>query len=143
MIWNRRAQVEEPAELEALDPVLQQSLAHFKASVHAWSADVESRPRTVMSTAPRVRRLAVGWALALLLGLGGVSGVLLKRQHREQLAQQAQQAQERQLEQQRELDAQRAVAQQNLLAKVESDISREVPSAMEPLAQLMTDDATR
>jgi hypothetical protein len=30
-----------------------------------------------------------------------------------------------------------------LLAKVDSDVSRAVPSAMEPLAQLMAEDETR
>jgi hypothetical protein len=30
-----------------------------------------------------------------------------------------------------------------LLAKVDSDVSREVPSAMEPLAQLMAGDETQ
>jgi hypothetical protein len=30
-----------------------------------------------------------------------------------------------------------------LLAKVDSDVSREVPSAMEPLALLMAEDETR
>jgi len=31
---------------------------------------------------------------------------------------------------------------EDLLAKVDSDVSREVPSAMEPLAQLMSDSET-
>jgi len=33
--------------------------------------------------------------------------------------------------------------EEDLLAKVDSDVSREVPSAMEPLAQLMAGDETR
>ncbi len=32
---------------------------------------------------------------------------------------------------------------EDLLAKVDSDVSREVPSAMEPLAQMMAGDETR
>jgi hypothetical protein len=33
--------------------------------------------------------------------------------------------------------------EEDLLAKVDSDVSREVPSAMEPLAQLMAEDETK
>ena len=33
--------------------------------------------------------------------------------------------------------------EEDLLAKVDSDVSREVPSAMEPLAQMMSDDDTK
>jgi hypothetical protein len=45
-------------------------------------------------------------------------------------------------EQQRELREQQAKEEEeDLLAKVDSDVSREVPSAMEPLAQLMDDEA--
>jgi hypothetical protein len=32
---------------------------------------------------------------------------------------------------------------EDLLAKVDSDVSREVPSALEPLAQMMAEDETR
>jgi len=33
--------------------------------------------------------------------------------------------------------------EEDLLAKVDSDVSRQVPSAMEPLAQLMTGDVSQ
>jgi hypothetical protein len=46
-------------------------------------------------------------------------------------------------EQQKVIAEQRAREEEDLLANVDSDVSREVPSAMEPLAQLMTDDETR
>ena len=43
--------------------------------------------------------------------------------------------------QQKLADEQRALKEnEDLLAKVDSDVSRAVPSAMEPLAQLMADD---
>ena len=45
-----------------------------------------------------------------------------------------------QAEQQRLMAEQRAREEEDLLAKVDSDVSREVPSAMEPLAQLMAED---
>jgi len=40
-------------------------------------------------------------------------------------------------EQQRELVAQHAREEADLMAKVDSDIAREVPSALEPMASLM------
>jgi hypothetical protein len=50
----------------------------------------------------------------------------------------------------RAAESERLVAEQrasqeeeDLLAKVDSDVSREVPSAMEPLAQLMTEDEAK
>jgi hypothetical protein len=46
-------------------------------------------------------------------------------------------------EQQRVIAEQRAKEEEDLLANVDSDVSREVPSAMEPLAQLMSDDESK
>jgi hypothetical protein len=48
-----------------------------------------------------------------------------------------------QVEQQRLMAEQQAREEEDLLAKVDSDVSREVPSAMEPLAQLMAVDETQ
>jgi hypothetical protein len=45
--------------------------------------------------------------------------------------------------QQRDAAAQRAKESEDLLAKVDRDVSQEVPSALEPLAQMMTDDDSR
>jgi hypothetical protein len=131
------------ADMEVIDPELQQVLGDFKASVHAWSDAMVSRPRTAQLTvAHRTWRLAAGWALASVLIAGAVTGELYERH--ESRVQQARIAAERKAEeQQRALQAQRAHEEQDLLAKVDSDLSREVPSAFEPLASLMTDDATR
>ena len=49
----------------------------------------------------------------------------------------------REAEHQRQVAEQRAREEEDLLAKVDSDVSREVPSAMEPLAQLMAEDEAR
>jgi len=49
----------------------------------------------------------------------------------------------RQVQQQRLVAEQHAREEEDLLAKVDSDVSREVPSAMEPLARLMAEDETR
>ena len=47
-------------------------------------------------------------------------------------------------EQQRLVAAEQArEEEEDLLSKVDSDVSREVPSAMEPLAQLMAEDETK
>jgi hypothetical protein len=122
-----------------LEPELRQALDHFKAGVHGWSRAVENRPHAVRSVRHRLWRLSAGWAVASLLAVGAVSGLLYERHQRQELAQIQH---ERLLEQQQEMTQQRQQAEEDLLAKVESDISREVPSAMEPLAQLMTSDGT-
>jgi hypothetical protein len=72
--------------------------------------------------------------------VGGVSGGLFERQHQQHLARMEA---ARQAEQQRLAAEQRVREEEELLAKVDSDVSREVPSAMEPLATLMAEDEAR
>lgn len=134
--WINRA--EEPVEMDALDPAMKQALGDFKTSVHAWSDAAYQRPRTAESAVLRRSwRLAAGWSLAAVLLTGTVSGGFYEH-HRAQVA--AQLAAQREAEQQRTLALQQAedAAQQedDVLASVDKDVSREVPSAMEPLAQL-------
>jgi hypothetical protein len=134
--WTNRA--EEPVELDALDPALQQALGDFKASVHAWSQAAYSRPRTARQlVAHRTWRLAAGWGLAAVLLTGTLSGTLYERHHQQEAARVAR-AQE--AEHQRQIAAQRALEQakqeDDVLASVDKDVSREVPSAMEPLAEM-------
>jgi hypothetical protein len=52
-------------------------------------------------------------------------------------------AAQRDAERQRQMAEERAREAEDLLAKVDSDVSREVPNAMEPLAQLMAEDESR
>jgi len=53
-------------------------------------------------------------------------------------------AQTRMIEQRRLAAEERAgQEEEDLLAKVDGDVSREVPSAMEPLAQLMAEDESQ
>jgi hypothetical protein len=52
-------------------------------------------------------------------------------------------AAQRAAEQQRQLADQHAREAEDLLAKVDSDISQEVPDAMEPLARLMAEDESK
>lgn len=135
----------QPREWDALEselePELRQSLSDFKASVHAWSDAALNRPRTV--TTPPARsawRMAAVWALAAVLLAVAVSGGLYERHQRQH---EAQIAAQRAAGQQRGQAAQQAVSSEDLLANVDSDISREVPSALEPLASLMTDNGNQ
>jgi hypothetical protein len=139
--------LKEQAEMRAVnadDVELEQALKNFRNSVHAWSDAAYGRPRTVTREV-RLRswRLAVSWALGCVLVAGSVSGGLFERQHRLELARLA--AQQRAAEQQKQLIEQPAatVSDEVLLAGVDSDVSREVPSAMEPLAQMMADDSAK
>lgn len=120
---------------------LGEALRDFRLSVHAWSDAVYNRPRAAIEPVKnRIWRLTAGWSLGCVLVAGSVSGGVYQH-HRQQLARIAA---ARQAEQQR-LAAQARASQEeeDLLAKVDSDVSREVPSAMEPLAQLMAEDETQ
>jgi hypothetical protein len=82
----------------------------------------------------------MGWALAGVLMAGGVSGGFYERHEKELRTAAAARVAEQQRAT-RELQARED--EEDLLAKVDSDVSRVVPSAMEPLAQLMAEDETR
>jgi hypothetical protein len=86
-------------------------------------------------------RVAAAWALSCVLAAGSVSGALYERRHQLELQQIAAEQKARQ----QKLDAARHAStdDEDLLAKVDSDVSREVPSAMEPLAQLMSESETQ
>jgi hypothetical protein len=130
---------EQVVETQDQDFELEQALKHFKSSVHAWSEAEYSRPRAwTREVRHRSWRLALGWAMGCALVVGSVSGGLLERQHKLELAKIA--AQQQAAERQKQLLKQQAVKETDeaLLAGVDSDISRGVPSAMEPLAQMMT-----
>jgi hypothetical protein len=125
---------------------LEQALKNFRLSVVAWSDAAYSRPRTAAQVVRhRSWRLAAGWALGCALVAGGLSGAGYERHHRQEVARIAA---ERAAEQQRMVreregllrEEQAKAEEEDLLAKVDSDVSREVPSAMEPLAQLMAED---
>jgi hypothetical protein len=84
----------------------------------------------------------VGWALGCVLAAGSLSGGIYERHQRQQAAKMAAAAQA--ARQQKLAAAVRTRTQdEDLLAKVDSDVSREVPSAMEPLAQLMSENDTQ
>ena len=132
-------------DAEALDPELKSALADFRLSFHAFSDAAYARARMPLARAPRrgrVWRLVAGCALGCVLLAGSVSSGVY-RHHRKEVGI----AQAREAQHQRQLAADRASQQareeEDLLAKVDSVIARQTPSAMEPLARLMSDDETR
>jgi len=140
------------------DPIVAGALKHFKASVDAWSEAVYSPPRTVLETTRRTWRLAASWALGCLLAAGSLGGTLYDRHVRRESARIAAikaAEQKAALEHKaavqpvtativarRQPTAMKHAASENedLLATVDSDVSRQVPAAMEPLAQMMVSD---
>ncbi len=133
--------VNEVGKLAGEQDELDEALRDFRLSVHAWSDAAYLRPRraSVASSHWRASRLAVGLALGCVLVAGGASAGVWEHHQREMRI-----AAARIAEQQRLAAQQRArQEEEDLLAKVDSDVSREVPSAMEPLAQLMAADETR
>jgi hypothetical protein len=122
-------------ELGALD----EALRDFRLSVHAWSEAVYARPRTVVELGRRRSwRLAAGWALGCVLVAGGASTGIWQH-HRQEVRISADRLAERQ---RLAVQEQARQAEEDLLAKVDSDVSRAVPAAMEPLGQLMVEDET-
>ena len=137
---------------ESDDPVVAQALEHFKASVDAWSDAAYSRPRTTVvrpaGFAAANWRWVTGWALGCVLAVGSLAGALYEHHHRQELVRMAatraaQKARQARLEAEQSAAANAITTDQDLLATVDSDVSREVPAAMEPLAQLMDDNGTR
>jgi type VI protein secretion system component VasF len=129
----------EEAAGEPLDAELRQALGDFRLAVHAWSEAALSRPRPALARRHRPAwRLAAAWTCSAILVAAGVSGGGFY-QHRQEQIKQVAAAQARQAEQQRVVAVRRVQAreEEDLLAKVDSDVSREVPVAMEPLARLM------
>ncbi len=131
-------------DTEAQDVAVEDALRNFKLSVHAWSDAAYNRPRPAAQTLRhRSWRVAAGWALGCALVVGTLSGGVIEHQHQLDLARQA--AAQRAAEQEKLLKEQQArqMDEEDLLAKVDSDVSRQVPSAMEPLAQMMPDEDSK
>jgi hypothetical protein len=125
-----------------LDPALQETLRDFRLSVHAWSEAAYSRPRAGLGIEPKhtAWRRATAWALGCVLAAGVAMGGIHARHNQQELARFAA---IREAENRRQLAEQHAREAEELLAKVDSDISRQVPHAMEPLAQLMAEDESK
>lgn len=115
---------------------LENVLRDFRASVHAWADAAYSERSIVFRPAHRVLRRSFALVLALMVALTVAVAGMHERRHQQELAREAA---ERQAEHQRLLQQQHAREVDELLASVDSDVSREVPAAMEPLAGLMTE----
>jgi hypothetical protein len=125
----------EPAQ-SVEDAALDRALSDFCSSVHSWSDAVYNRPRPIMATSRRaVWRKAAAWSLGSMLVIGAAGGGVLEIRHRQD---EARIAAAREAQRQRALAEEREAEKE--LAKVDTDVAREVPNAMEPLAQLMTED---
>jgi hypothetical protein len=131
---NEDAKLRQKGDGLELEPDLREALGNFKSSVDAWSEASISRPREVRSPVRTNWALVSKWALGCVVFASTVSGGVYEN-HRQQESAKAEAA--RIAEQQREVVAQRAKEEVDLMAKVDSDIAREVPSALEPLASLM------
>jgi hypothetical protein len=162
MSWKKIGRVSEMGELnkieDELTPELDLALREFRLSVYAWSETVMNRPRQAAAPRRQVWRLAAGWALSCALIAGAITaGVFEHRRQPANIAQVRLPEQPRlavepgakpdpkpetkpetkqNIQQVRQED-------EELLAKVDSDISRAVPNAMEPLAQMMAWDETK
>ena len=127
-------------EADLNDPTLQAAMRDFRASVHAWSDAAYNRPRPVLASAPArsAWRRSAAWVLSLMLSFGIFGTAAWEHHHQGEVA--ARQHQQ-ELERERILAAQKEKETEELMANIDSDVSRQVPSAMEPLADLMTDDS--
>jgi len=132
MSWNDKLAGED-------DPEVVQALRNFKACIDAWSDAAMSRPRTGKAGG-RSWRLSAAWALGCAIALGALTGTVYERQHQQELTRvAAAKAAAQKVSQESVVLRQKLASQTNedLLANVDVDISRAVPAAMEPLAQLM------
>lgn len=122
-----------------MDASLEQALKDFRLSAHAWSETAYNQPHRPVKVYRTSWRTTASWALGCVLAVGSVAGGVYERHRVNEQARiaAAEAARQKQLE-----DAQRKESE-DLLARIDSDVSRDVPSAMEPLAQLMADDSTQ
>lgn len=133
------------AKDDELEPELREALGNFRSSVRAWSEAMMGRPREVKAPERANWGWVTKWALGCAVFAGMVSGGVYQNHRQQEIARAEAAAAARTAQQQRELAAQEQSTQsaEDLMAKVDSDISQEVPSALEPLASLMTDDQTK
>jgi flagellar biosynthesis/type III secretory pathway M-ring protein FliF/YscJ len=122
---------------ESQDVIFDEAMANFKLSLDAWSEAAYSTRRVAEYSPRRNWRPAAAWTLGCALIASSVSGVVYQRHEREV---EAKQAAANLAAQQKQAADQQAVDEEDLLASVDSDVSRQVPSAMEPLAQMAEDD---
>ena len=126
-------------DLEKLEPELREALGDFKLSVDAWSEAMISRPREAKAPVRANWSAVTKWALGSAVFAGTVSSGVYQN-HKQVEAAKVEAA--RIAEQQPEMEAARVAKanEEDLMANIDSDVARQVPSALQPLASLMTDD---
>jgi hypothetical protein len=135
------------------DPQVEMALRNFRESVRGWSEQEFARPRVVQPSRRGmawwfVRHTGAAWALAVVVAVSGVSVPVGVHFHNEQLRIEAQRVSDavEQAKQQHLAEVQRqadTIDDEALLKDVDSDIAQGTPDAMEPLASLMSDSATK
>lgn len=145
-------QRQQEERIAALEEELGEALGDFRDCARAWGHVSYGRPARNMQPAHRLGwRLAAGWAVALLLAVITTGGVTVWRTHQTVAARHpvvrpavvapatAQTHAPAATAEKMEAPA-ADVADEDLLAKVDRDVARQTPRAMEPLAQLMDED---
>ncbi len=127
-------------EAETMEPEVREALGDFKSSLDAWSEAASSLPRTAKVQARTNWGLVTKWALGCVVFAGTVSGGIYENQRQKEAARTEA---ARVAEHQREVAAQRVKDEEDLMAKVDSDVAQEVPSALEPLASLMDENENK
>ena len=127
---------------EAMGPELREALGDFKLSVEAWSEAMMSRPREAKTPARTSWAAGNKWALGCVVFAGTVSSALYQN-HKQVEATRIEAA--RVAEQQRATEAAKLakVDEEDLMADVDNDVARQVPSALEPMATLMAEEETK
>jgi hypothetical protein len=125
-------------QFDVQDPIFDEAVRNFKLSVDSWSEGAYSTRRIAQAEPRRNWRPAAAWALGCALVASSVSGVVYQN-HERQI--ETKQAAARLAAQQKQVADSQAADEEDLLASVDSDVSRQVPSAMEPLAQMAEDES--
>lgn len=143
---NRKDEEVKPTGLaenpEQMEPEVREALGDFKLSVDAWSEAMISRPREAKAPARTNWSPVTKWALGCVVFAGTVSsGVYQNHQQVESAKVEA----ARVAEHQRAMEAAKVanVNEEDLMADVDSDVARQVPNALEPMATMMNDDQTK
>ena len=125
---------------EKLEPELREALGDFKLSVDAWSDAMISRPREAKAPVRANWGAVTKWALGCVVFAGTVSGGVYQN-HKQVEAAKVEAARVAE-QQQREMEAAKVAKlnEEDLMANIDSDVARQVPSALQPLATLMAED---
>lgn len=140
-------------ELAAIESELRQTLDCFRENVQAWSEVAGRQPRSLASASSAGWRRALGWAVGCVVVVAGAGGVVRIQRHAPSaviapqmaMSEKAVEAEPAQPLPQsvpgpvRVERARQQVPQEDLLAKVDSDVSRQIPEVLEPLAQWTED----